>query len=75
MTSQKRAAPATPVVLEPEYIRGLTELFEEKIVFNRLLGLKIVSIQPERVSASLAMLHDQSDHPAWLGWRTHAQAE
>ena len=53
MTSQKKAAPATPVVLEPEYIRGLTELFEEKIVFNRLLGLKIVSIQPERVSASL----------------------
>ena len=65
MTSQKKAAQATPVVLEPEYIRGLTELFEEKIVFNRLLGLKIVSIKPERVSASLAMRDDLIGHAAY----------
>ena len=65
MTSQKKAAPATPVVLEPEYIRGLTELFEEKIVFNRLLGLKIVSIRPDRVSASLTMREDLVGHAAY----------
>ena len=65
MTSHPKAAPATPVVFEPEYVRGLTELFEEKIVFNRLLGLKIVSIKPERVSASLAMRQDLIGHAAY----------
>jgi hypothetical protein len=39
MTSTRLTPPAASVVFEADYIHGLTELFEEKIVFNQLLGL------------------------------------
>jgi hypothetical protein len=29
---------------EPEFITGLKAIFEEKIVFNQVLGLKITSL-------------------------------
>jgi len=62
MSPSRTTAPAAPVVFEAEYIAGLTELFEEKIVFNQLLGLKILSIEPERVSARLPMRPDLVGH-------------
>jgi uncharacterized protein (TIGR00369 family) len=62
MSPSRTIAPAAPVVFEAEYIAGLTELFEEKIVFNQLLGLKILSIEPERVSARLPMRPDLVGH-------------
>jgi uncharacterized protein (TIGR00369 family) len=46
---------------EPEFIEGLRSIFEEKIVFNQVLGLKIVSIAPERVVGGIAM------HPGLVG--------
>jgi uncharacterized protein (TIGR00369 family) len=55
-------ASLAPVVFEADYIRGLTELFEEKIVFNQLLGLKLLSVQPDRASASLSMRRDLVGH-------------
>ena len=45
----------SPVVFEPEFLAGLTDIFEDKIVFNRMLGLKITSVLPERVSARIGM--------------------
>ena len=45
----------SPVVFEPEFLAGLTDIFEDKIVFNRMLGLKITSVLPERVSARVDM--------------------
>ena len=42
-------ADATPVEFEPEFIKGLKKIFEESIVFNTVLGLKIASITPQRV--------------------------
>jgi hypothetical protein len=39
--------PHTPVVLEPEYIEGFRQIYEEKIVFNKTLGLKLVKVTPE----------------------------
>lgn len=44
-----------PLVLEPEFAQGLTRIFEEGIVFNKTLGLKITSIAPEQVRARIDM--------------------
>jgi len=41
------AAPAAPITFEPEYVQGLRHIFEESIVFNKTLGLKIVQVTPE----------------------------
>ena len=43
---------------EGELISGLREIFEEKIVFNKLLGLKLTSLSATHVQASLAMRPD-----------------
>jgi uncharacterized protein (TIGR00369 family) len=47
--------PAAPVEFEPEFIDALKQLFEEKIVFNQVLGLKIASITPDKVTARIDM--------------------
>ena len=45
-----RHPPPVPVEFEPEFIDGLKRIFEEKIVFNQVLGLKITSLLPDRLS-------------------------
>ena len=55
----------TPVVFEPEFIAGLSDIFEDKIVFNRMLGLKITSVLPERVSARIDMRPELIRHYAY----------
>jgi len=40
------AQPSAPVVFEPEFIAGVKSIFEEKIVFNQVLGLKIDALTP-----------------------------
>ena len=50
------------IEFEPEFIAGLKDIFEEKIVFNRLLGLKITELTPERVMARIAMRNDLVGH-------------
>jgi uncharacterized protein (TIGR00369 family) len=52
----------TPVTFEPEFIAGLTHIFQEAIVFNTVLGLKIDSITPERVTAHIAMRPELVGH-------------
>ena len=47
--------PAAPVEFEPEFIDALKQLFEEKIVFNQVLGLKIASITPDKVIGRIDM--------------------
>ena len=49
------ASAAQAIQFEPEFLQGLTKIFEESIVFNSVLGLKIASIQPEQVVAHIAM--------------------
>ncbi len=49
----KHAAPATE--FEPEFIKLLKQLFEEQIVFNAVLGLKVTSIRPEAVEGRIDM--------------------
>jgi uncharacterized protein (TIGR00369 family) len=54
-----------PDAFEPEFIEGLSQIFEEKIVFNQVLGLKITDLKPERVVATIAM------KPELIGHYTH----
>jgi uncharacterized protein (TIGR00369 family) len=58
-----KTSPTTaPIVFEPEFVQGLTQIFQENIVFNTVLGLKIHSITPERVVAHIAMKRDLIGH-------------
>lgn len=50
---------------EPEFIDGLRIIFEEKIVFNQMLGLKITSLEPDRVVGRLDMKPELVGHYAY----------
>ncbi|RYF42888.1 MAG: thioesterase family protein [Comamonadaceae bacterium] len=47
---------------EPEFIDGLKSIFEDRIVFNQVLGLKITSLKPERVIGRIAMKPELVGH-------------
>jgi uncharacterized protein (TIGR00369 family) len=59
------AKPGTEITFEPEFIAGLRDIFEEKIVFNKLLGLKIVELTPERAVGRIVMRNDLVGHYAY----------
>ena len=44
-----------PQAFDPEFVAGLKAQWEEKIVFNKVLGLKIQTLLPDRVTATLEM--------------------
>jgi uncharacterized protein (TIGR00369 family) len=50
---------------EPEFVAALRTLFEERIAFNRVIGLRIGSIAAERVEGHLEM------RPELIGHYTH----
>jgi uncharacterized protein (TIGR00369 family) len=53
---------ALPTEFEPEFVAGLKDIFEKKIVFNQVLGLNITSLKPERVIATIAMKPELVGH-------------
>jgi uncharacterized protein (TIGR00369 family) len=53
---------AESLPLEPEFLQSLTRIFEEGIVFNRTLGLKITSIQAHEVRARIEMRNELVGH-------------
>lgn len=55
-------APALPVQFEPEFVAGVRELFEQRIPFNALLGLKIEDIGGERVHGRIDMRPELVGH-------------
>jgi uncharacterized protein (TIGR00369 family) len=57
-----RHPPATAVEFEDEFVAGLKSIFEDRIVFNRVIGLKIASLKPERVVGGIAMKNDLVGH-------------
>ena len=59
------SASAAAIVFEPEFLAGLTTIFEEKIVFNQLLGLKVTSIAPQQVVARIDMRPELVGHYAY----------
>lgn len=54
-----------PVAFEPEFIASLRQIFEEKIPFNHLLGLKITRLEPAAVAARIDMRPDLVGHFAY----------
>jgi acyl-coenzyme A thioesterase PaaI-like protein len=52
-------------VFEPEYLEGFRQIYEEKIVFNHTLGLKLVSVTPEEVVARIDMRPELVGHYAY----------
>ena len=57
--------PPNDILFEEEFVSGLKKVFEEMIVFNQLLGLKITSLKPERVTARIDMRNDLVGHFAY----------
>ena len=50
---------------EAEYLEGFRQIYEEKIVFNQMLGLKLTHISPTSVQARIAMRHELVGHYAY----------
>ena len=65
MTTEPALAPA----FEDEFVAALTTLFEERIPFNRALGLRIDTLAATGVSGHLAMRPDLIGH--YLHQRLH----
>jgi len=55
-------AASAEIEFEQEFVAGLTKVFEEMIVFNQVLGLKITSLQPTQVRARIDMKPDLIGH-------------
>ena len=60
-----RNPPPAPSEFEPEFIAGLKAIFEDRIVFNQVLGLKITSLKPDRVVGRIDMRRELIGHPAY----------
>ena len=54
--------PTTATEFDTEFVEGLTRIFEERIVFNQVLGLKITRLQPDRVTGRIQMRHELIGH-------------
>ncbi|MCC6377579.1 MAG: thioesterase family protein [Burkholderiales bacterium] len=50
-----RRLPPSHAPFEPEFVEALTDLFERKVTFNRIIGLEVVSIAAERVTGRIGM--------------------
>lgn len=50
------------IEFEPEFVAGLKKVFEEMIVFNKVLGLQITSINSAEVRGRIAMKPDLVGH-------------
>ena len=61
----KHATTPGAVAFEPEFIAALTTLFEERISFNRVLGLRIDALAGDGVSGRIEM------RPELIGHYTH----
>ena len=57
--------PAPPAEFEPEFIEGLKQIFEEKIVFNQVLGLKVTRLRPDGVQGRIEMKRELVGHYAY----------
>jgi uncharacterized protein (TIGR00369 family) len=58
----KFAQATATVVFEPEYLEGLTRIWEESIVFNKMIGLKITSLRADGVTGRIDMRNELVGH-------------
>jgi len=56
----KSRAPTHP--FEAEFVELIRAMFEERIVFNRVLGLKLASFDPQHAQARIEMREDLIGH-------------
>ena len=64
MRTMSTAKPPPPTAFEPGFVRAIVELFEQKIVFNQHIGLRIDEVLPHRVSGHLDMRPELIGHYA-----------
>jgi uncharacterized protein (TIGR00369 family) len=62
MTRSRPATPTAAVEFEPEFIAGLKKIFEEMVVFNKLLGLQVTVVRPDTVSGRILMRPELVGH-------------
>ena len=60
-----KSATPTPHAFEPAFIAGLKLIFEEKIVFNQMLGLKVMELRPDGVTGRIDMKPELVGHYAY----------
>lgn len=61
----KRTAANAPIEFEAEFVVGLKKIFEEMIVFNQVLGLKVTALQATEVRGRIDMKRDLIGHFAF----------
>jgi len=61
----KKAVPLDAIQFEDEFVTGLKKIFEEMIVFNQVLGLKVTSLKPTRVIGRIDMRPELVGHFAF----------
>ena len=54
-----------PTEFDPEFVAGLKSMFEEKILFNKVIGLKVTSLRPDGVTGRVDMKNDLIGHFAY----------
>lgn len=54
--------PLGSVVFEPGFVAGLKDIFEHRVVFNRVLGLQITQLHTEGAEGSIAMKPELVGH-------------
>ena len=64
LDAMNRSLSPPPVPFEPEFIQGLKTLWEERIVFNQVLGLKLGELHAAYVTAQIAMRPELIGHYA-----------
>ena len=57
-----RHPPPVPQQFEDEFVAGLRAIFEEKIAFNRVLGLQIAQLRPDKVIGRITMRPELVGH-------------
>ena len=58
----KQPGAGTATEFEPEFVDGLKKIFEEMIIFNQVLGLKITSIDTDRATGRIEMRRELIGH-------------
>lgn len=67
MTSNNKSESSSSIssIFEAEFVKGLCEIFEQHIAFNRVLGLRIDSLEAELVKAHIEMRPELIGHFAY----------
>lgn len=58
----KKSVASPQVEFETEFVLGLKKIFEEMIVFNQVLGLKITALEPSHVRGRIDMKRELIGH-------------